>query len=153
MKKLFLLTLIVSAIFFVSCNFFNPYGKKITISDKVEVYIKGDSVTEEAGKKLGTYLDTTWKDLTNKRSFQLTKENGTYNVHMVIDEKKFKEDPSLELSFMALRLLIAVNVFPESKINLVLTDNSFKPYKTFSEGTTADETKEKINTSDSTETK
>jgi len=153
MKKLFLLTLIASTLLFVSCNFFNPYGKKITISDKVEVYIKGDSVTEEAGKKLGTYLDTTWKDLTNKRSFQLTKENGVYSVHMVVDESKIKEDPSLELSFMALRLLLAVNVFPESKVNLVLTNDSFKPYKTYSEDTTSDETKEKINTTDSTATK
>ncbi|MBX2931603.1 MAG: hypothetical protein KF781_06650 [Chitinophagaceae bacterium] len=142
MKKNFFLFIIALAVVVVSCNLFGSYGKKITISDKVEVYIKGDSVSEEVAKKLGTYLDTTWKDLTNKRSFQLTKENGVYNVHMVVDEKTFKEDASLEVSFMALRLLIAMNVFPDSKVNLVLTDNTFKPYKTYSEdaATEAEET-------------
>jgi hypothetical protein len=138
MKKIVNLLVITTVLFVTACNFFNSYGKKITISDKVEVYIKGDSVTEEAGKKLGTYLDTTWKELDNKRSFQLTKENGVYLVHMVIDEKALKDDPTLDVSFMALRLLIAMNVFPEAKVNLVLTDNQFKPFKTYKEETSTE---------------
>lgn len=118
--------------FISACNFFgSSYGKRIEISDKVEVYIKGDSTTEEDGKKLGTYLDTTWKDLTNKRSFQLIKDKGEYNVSMVVDETKLKEDSTLEESFKLLRLLIAMSVFPENKVNLILTNDTFKPYKTY----------------------
>lgn len=138
MKKIVNLLVITTVLFVTACNFFNSYGKKITISDKVEVYIKGDSVTEEAGKKLGTYLDTTWKDLDNKRSFQLTKEQGVYLVHMVVDEKALKDDPSLDISFRALRLLITINVFPFKKVNLVLTNNTFKPFKTYSDEEASD---------------
>ena len=43
MKKIF--SFIAIAIFFISCSIFSPYGKKVTINDKLEIYIKGDSTT------------------------------------------------------------------------------------------------------------
>lgn len=134
-----------------SCNFLTAsYGKKIKISDKVEVYIKGDSTTEEDGRKLGVFLDTTWKDLTNKRSIQLIKEHGVYNVGMVVDESKLKADSTLNGSFVMLRFLINISVFPESKVNLVLTDDEFKPYKTFKDETIEGLTNPTESTTDST---
>lgn len=141
MKKsiyiIFIFTIFISA-----CNFFSSgYGKRIEISDKVEVYIKGDSTTEQDAKKLGTYLDTTWKDITHKRSFQLIKEKGEYNIGMVVDEALLKKDSTLEVSFKALRLLIAMSVFPDNKVNLILTNDSFKPYKTYKEEAEDSETK------------
>ncbi|MBX7263391.1 MAG: hypothetical protein K1X46_04965 [Chitinophagaceae bacterium] len=50
---------------------------------------------------------------------------------MVVDETKLKEDSTLEESFKLLRLLIAMSVFPENKVNLILTNDTFKPYKTY----------------------
>lgn len=124
-----------------ACNFFGSgYGKRIEISDKLEVFIKGDSTTEQDAKKLGTYLDTTWKDITHKRSFQLIKEKGEYNIGMVVDETLLKKDSTLDDSFKALRLLIAMSVFPENKVNLILTNDTFKPYKTYKEEPEATET-------------
>jgi PBP1b-binding outer membrane lipoprotein LpoB len=129
MKKIF--SAIAVIIILASCSFLNPYGKKVKINDSLEVYIKGDSTTEEDAKKLGNYLAETWKDLTNKKSFQLIKENGGYTVKMVVDEEKVKNDSTLDLSFTALKMLIETQVFNGSKVKLVLTNNKFKDIKTF----------------------
>lgn len=129
MKKIF--SFIAIAIFFISCSIFSPYGKKVTINDKLEIYIKGDSTTEADAKKLGTYLAETWKETTNQKSFQLKKEQNEYQVRMVVDEEKIKTDSTLDVSFMALRMLIEEQVFKGSKVKLILTNNKFKDLKTF----------------------
>lgn len=118
-------------VLFAACSIFSPYGKKVTINNSLEIYIKGDSTTETDARKLGDYLTKTWKDITNKKSFQLIKENGGYTVKMVVDTEKLKADSTLDISFMALRMLIADEVFKGSKVKLVLTDNKFKDVKTF----------------------
>ena len=114
-----------------ACSLLAPYGKKVTINKSLEIYIKGDSTTETDARKLGDYLAKTWKDITNKKSFQLIKEKGAYTVKMVVDTEKLKADSTLDVSFMALRMLIADEVFKGSKVKLVLTDNKFKDVKTF----------------------
>jgi hypothetical protein len=119
--------LLVIAILFASCN---EYGQKIKTSDYTEVYIKGDSITEADAKKFGTYMDTTYKDLKNKRSFQLSKDSGQYVVRMVVDEEKVK-DSSIDVSFMALQILFETQVFPGNRVKLILTDNRFKDIKVF----------------------
>lgn len=138
---------------FSSCFLLNPYGKKVTINDTIEVYIKGDSTTEEDAKKMGNYFAETWKELTNKKSFQLIKENGGYTVKMVVDEKKVKEDPSLDLSFWALKTLIETEVFKGSKVKLVITNNKFKDIKTFDDATETSPTPATTNNADTTTTK
>lgn len=122
---------VMVAVVFAACNIFSPFGKKVTINESLEIYIKGDSTTETDAKKLGDYLAKTWKDITNKKSFQLIKENGGYTVKMVVGTEKLKADSTLDVSFMALRMLIADEVFKGSKVKLVLTDNKFKDIKTF----------------------
>jgi hypothetical protein len=124
-------TLAMMVVLFAACSIFSPYGKKVTINNSLEIYIKGDSTTETDARKLGDYLTKTWKDITNKKSFQLIKENGGYTVKMVVDTEKLKADSTLDISFMALRMLIADEVFKGSKVKLVLTDNKFKDVKTF----------------------
>jgi hypothetical protein len=131
LKKIF--TSCCVAVVVMSCSFFSPFGKKVTINNSLEIYIKGDKTTEADAKKLGNYLAETWKDITNKKSFQLIKENNSYIVKMVVDEAKVKADSSLDVSFMALRMLIADEVFKGSKVKLVLTNNEFKDIKTFDE--------------------
>lgn len=143
-----------AAIALLACNLLSPYGKKVTINNTLEIYIKGDSTTEADAKKLGNYLAETWKDLDNKKSFQLIKENGTYVVKMVVDEEKVKSDATLDVSFMALRMLIAEEVFKGSAVKLVLTNNKFKDIKTYEDKAADAATKAELETRvDSTATK
>ena len=128
MKPKTTMLLLVIAILFASCN---EYGQKIKISDSTEVYIKGDSVTEADAKKFGTYLDTTYKDSKNKRSFQITKDSGQYVIRMVVDEEKVKKDSSMDVSFMALQILFETQVFTGNRVKLILTDDQFKDIKIF----------------------
>lgn len=120
--------LLVIATLFASCN---DYGQKVKISDYTEVYIKGDSVTEADAKKFGNYLDTTYKESNNKRSFQLTKDSGQYVIRMVVDEEKVRKDSTMDVSFMALQILFETQVFTGNRVKLILTDNQFNDIKVF----------------------
>ena len=87
----------------VACN---SYGKKVKINDTLEVYLKGDSVTESDAKKLGNYISGLTKDSKNEKSFQLSKDSGSYVVKMVVDGDKVKTDSTLDASFIAFKALI-----------------------------------------------
>lgn len=128
MKATITILLLAISILFAACN---DYGKKIKINDNMEVYIKGDGVTEADANKFGKYLDTTYKESNNKKSFQITKDSGQYVIRMVVDEEKVKKDSSLDVSFMALQFLFESQVFTGNKVKLVLTDDHFKDIKTF----------------------
>lgn len=126
--KIYLASLLMlSAVLFASCD--AGYGKKVKISDHTEIFIKNDA-TEEEAKKLGNYIDSTWKKQTNDKSFQLSKDSGNYTVRMVVDEEKVKNDTTLDVSFQAIQFLIEDQVFKGSKVTLILTDNKFKDLKT-----------------------
>jgi hypothetical protein len=116
-------------ILFAACN--NNYGKKVNINDNIDVYIKGDKVTESDARKLGDFVATTYKEHTNKKSFQITKDSGQYVIRMVIDEEKVKKDSSINVSFMALQYLFELQVFPGNKVKLILTNDQFKDVKIF----------------------
>jgi len=128
MKANITIVLLFFTILLASCN---EYGEKIEINDTMEVYIKGDSVTEADARKFGNYLDTTYKDAKNKKSFQITKDSGQYVIRMVVDEEKIKTDSSLDVSFMALQFLFESQVFTGNRVKLILTDNRFKDIKVF----------------------
>jgi len=117
-----------SAVLFASCDI-NGYGKKVKVSDNTEIFIKNDA-TEAEAKKLGNYFDSTWKEQTNKKSFQLSKDSGNYTVRMVVDEDKVKNDTTLDVSFQAIQFLIEEQVFKGSKVTLILTDNKFNDIRT-----------------------
>ncbi len=128
--KLYLISLyLFSSIIFTSCDI-DGYGKKITISERIEVFIKNDA-TEADAKKMGNFFDSTWKELTNKKSFQLSKDSGNYTVRMVVDADKVKKDSSLDVSFWAIKFLIEEEVFKGSAVKLILTDDKFTDIKTF----------------------
>jgi len=116
------------SILFSSCDI-DGYGKKITVSDRTEVFIIKDA-TEAEAKKMGNYFDSTWKEQTQKKSFQLAKDSGNYTVRMVVDTEKVK-DSSLDESFQAVQFLLADQVFKGSNVKLILTDDKFKDFKTF----------------------
>ena len=127
--KFYLINLLLfCAILFSSCDI-GGYGKKIKISDRTEIFIKQDA-TEAEAKKLGNFIDSTWEEQTNDKSFQLTKAGGNYTVRMVVDENKIKNDTTLDISFQAIQFLIEEEVFKGSKVSLILTDNKFRDIKT-----------------------
>ena len=128
MKKIFLLLAFFATIALTGCN---NYGKKVKINDKLEVYVKGDSATETDAKKLGDYFVRSVKEIPNKISFQLLKENGTYVVKMVIDQAKVKANPELESSFAVFRNELETFVYPGSPVKFVVTDDHFKDIKSY----------------------
>ena len=116
------------SILFSSCDI-DGFGKKITVSDRTEVFIMEDA-TEAEAKKMGNYFDSTWKEQTQKKSFQLAKDSGNYTVRMVVDTEKVK-DSTLDESFQAVQFLLADQVFKGSDVKLILTNDKFKDFKTF----------------------
>ena len=127
MRKI-LLPLLLLTIAIAACS---PYGKKVKISDRTEVFLKGDNVTEAEARKLGNYVDSTWKNASNEKSFQLSKDKDEYIVKMVVDDKKVAADSSLNEAFVAMQFLLEEEVFKGSKMKLVITDNTFKDLKAF----------------------
>ena len=128
MKLNLTILLVLSSLLFASCDI-GGYGKKVKVSDQTEIFIKNDA-TEDDAKKLGTFFDTTWKEQTNKKSFQLSKDSGNYTVRMVVNEDKIKADTTLNISFQAIQFLIEQQVFKGNKVTLILTDNKFKDIMT-----------------------
>lgn len=97
----------------------------------MEVYLKGDSVTESQAKKLGSYLTNLWKESKNEKSLQLSKDSGMYVVKMVVDEDKFKKDTTADVGFIALKMLLEAAVFDNKPVKFVLTDNTFNDIKSY----------------------
>jgi hypothetical protein len=128
MRKLSIILASVFTLVLASCN---DYGKKVTIDDSMEVYMKGDSVNENQAKKIGNYLVKLWSDSKQKKSLQLSKDSGMYVVKMVVDEAKLKQDSTVDMSFMALKTLLEAEVFNNKQIKFVLTDNTFKEIKAY----------------------
>jgi len=122
MKK-FILPLLFVLLAFSSCT---DYGKSVKINKHLEVYIKGENVTEAEAKKLGNYLNNLSKDSNNDKSIQLSKDSNQYVVRMVVDENVIKKDTTVNQSFGALQFLLETEVFVGSKVKLILTDNTFK---------------------------
>jgi len=120
--------LLVFLLFFFSCT--SPYGKRVEINNEIEIFIK-NGATEEEARKLGTYIDTSWKSSNNKKSFQLSKDSGFYTVRMVVDENKVKADSTLDVSFRAIQFLIELQVFKGNTVKLILTDDKFNDIKIY----------------------
>lgn len=127
MRKL-VFVLAAAMLLLVSCD---DYGKKVKINDSLEVYLKGDSVTENDAKKLGKYIADLSGDAKNDKSLQLSKDSGKYVVRMVVDEGKMKGDTTIDVSFMALKTLIETEVFNGQSIKFTITDNRFNDIKSY----------------------
>lgn len=121
-----LILFLLAAITLTSCT---NYGKKVKNSN-IEVYYN-DGITEEQAQKTADYiykLDTDPETKDNKKSFQLNKDGDTINCKMVVNEEKFKDIPVS--SFEAIGGLISDNVFDGKPVNMVLSNNKFKPLQT-----------------------
>lgn len=117
---------LLAIVIFSSCT---SYGKKVK-SSNIEVYYK-DGITEEKAQQTADYiysLDTNPETKENKKSFQLSDEGDTINCKMVVNKDKF-EDVPME-SFQQIGFLISSKVFNGKPVNLILSNNKFKPIKT-----------------------
>ena len=133
--------LLIAVLAITACNLLSPYGKKVKINDKSEVYIKGAGVTEADAQKLGNYLlKIKFFDDSSHKSVQLLKDS-TYVVKFVVDADALKQNPAAEVSFMAIQMLITDSVFNGKKVRVVLADNNLKDIKTVGAATDTSATK------------
>jgi hypothetical protein len=128
MRKFFFAFTAVIAFVLVSCN---DYGKKVKINDNLEIYVKGNGVTENDARKLGNYLAELSGDSKNQKSLQLSKDSGQYEVRMVVDQEKMKTDSVTDVNFTALKTLMETQVFNNQPVRLTLTDDHFKDLKSY----------------------
>ena len=103
------------------------FGKKVS-NGNIEVYIK-DSFSEDQGTDMAGFLNKSMQPA-NIISFQVGKnENGNYVVSMVANREKADALP--ESNFMALASEISENTLNGAPLIFQLTDDLFKPFKTF----------------------
>src|SRR5689334_16809799 len=128
MKKI--IWFVLAAVLVSSCS---NHGKKVKIEGtKGEVFYKGDGVTERDAEKLGKYLkQEDYFDNSTDKSVQLMKRKDKgYEVHFVVDEKKIKETPGIEDRFLDFGVLISKNVFNDEPVDIFLSDEHLKDFKT-----------------------
>ena len=125
MKKAMYFLFICMVFLFTSCN---RFGKKIKISDRTDIYIRDNSVTEAEARLLGNFIDNIYQSEYARR-FQIAKDSGIYNIRMIVDKGEFERNPALDQTYMALRSLIQTKVFPSSKVKLMLSNDEFQEYK------------------------
>ena len=126
MRKIFFILLPI-VVLLTSCD---DYGKKVSIG-KNEVYYKGDDVKEAEAQKLGDYLKKAeWFNDSATRSVQLTKQNGAYLVHLVVDKDKVDmNDKAVMNQYWLLQDQIADGAFNGAKTKIVLSDTKLKDFQ------------------------
>jgi hypothetical protein len=131
MKKALYFLFSCTLFLFASCN---RFGKKIKISDRTDIYMRDNSVTEAEARLFGNYIDGIYQSEYARR-FQIGKDSGVYNIRMIVDKAEIERNPALDQSYMALRFLIQTKVFPSSKVKLMLSNDEFQEYKTIKDTT------------------
>lgn len=106
-----------------------PNGKKYTVNDKHHVYYKGDGVTEDDAKKVGTYCTNIGLFGETDMDVQIAAEkNSAYTkVRFIVD--KSKVTPEVETGFLNIGNDMATKVFPDRTLHIILTDDHFDDIK------------------------
>ncbi len=121
MKKFsFLIPVLALSFLLVSCN---NYGEKAT-KEHIETYYKDGITKEEAQKTADLMYSLDVNNAKTKKSFQLTKENGTVHFRMVVDESRINQ--ANDLNFLAISNMVSESVFAGVPVDMDLTDNKFK---------------------------
>lgn len=106
------------------------HGKKVK-SDHIEVFYK-DAVTETQAQKAADMLNRLDNPEGDKnavrKSFQLSGTGDTITCKMVVNEEKANEVP--DRSFLIIGNKISDSAFNGKPVNMVLTDDKFKPIRT-----------------------
>lgn len=121
MKKRLLFTLLLPAAMVISsCE---NYGKKLSVGES-EVFYKGEGVTEKDAEKVGDFLLEN-KLITKKErsSAQVTKNDGAYLVHLIMDSKKM--GPATKLNMWKLQSDLSAEAFGGADARFAFTDDKF----------------------------
>lgn len=113
-----------------SCS---DYGRKVTFEDNHgEIYYKGDSITEADAKAVGKFLtDAGYFQKDDKtRSVQITKNNGRIQARFVVDKKAVDTIADIDKSFEIIGASMSKDVFNNSPVDVIYTDEYFKDIKT-----------------------
>jgi len=105
-------------------------GKKVKTGN-IEVYYK-NGATEEQAKKISSLFNDAVQSSNSgsksRKSFQVTKPSDTVLLKMVVDKSKL--DQVGDETFYAISGLVSDSVFHGGPVNIMLTDNRFKPIRT-----------------------
>ena len=107
-----------------------PNGKKYTLNDKHHVYYKGDGVTEDDAKKVGTYLTGIGLfGADNEMDVQIKAEKNSNDINIRFIVDKDKVTPQIENSFLSIGNDMADKIYPDKTLHLILTDTHFDDIK------------------------
>lgn len=118
--------LLLASLIIASCT--GSYGKEYKLSEKHNVYYKGEGVDEALAKKLADYLKAQeyFQDSITS-TVQLAKEKDTFNINFVVDETKLT--PGYENNFLLFGGFISESVFNKAPVTIQLTNNKLEPFK------------------------
>jgi hypothetical protein len=124
--------IILSLLVAVSLAACTNYGKKIKVEGtNGEVYYKGDGVTENDAKKTGEFLKQAGYFSSGKgASIQISKEGEEYTISFVYNKNVYDSLKEADGLFKILAVKASKEVFDGKKVNVALTNNHFKSYKT-----------------------
>ncbi len=124
--KAILITLVACCMLTACSN----HGKKIK-NNNIEVYYK-DGVSKDQAQLTADMLYRLDNPQENKdavrKSFQLSVKGDTVICKMVVDEEKANEVP--DESFLIIGNKISDSAFNGKPVNMILTNNKFKPVRT-----------------------
>lgn len=120
-----LLAVLIVAITLTSCQ---DYGKEYKLSEKHNVYYKGEGVDESHAKKLAEYLKENkyFQDTINS-TVQIVKVKDTFNLNFVVDATKITEN--YEANFLLFGAFISEGVFNKAPVTIQLTNDKLEPFK------------------------
>ena len=135
MKSIFLFPRLIIAV--LICSALNSctedYGKKVTFTGhKGEVFYKGDGVTEADAKATGKFLEDNEYFLKDdkERSVQISKKDSRIQFRMVVDDKGLAGLEDADNRFALLGAMMSSDVFHNTPVDVIYTDNKFKDKKT-----------------------
>lgn len=108
----------------------NPNGKKYTVNDKHHVYYKGEGVTEDDAKKVGSYLTNIGLfSANNEMDVQINAEKNSNDVKIKFIVDKSKVTPQVESGFLNIGNDMADKIYPGKNLHIILTDDEFDDIK------------------------
>lgn len=115
-----------------SCHLVSPYGKRIEINSKSEIYYQEPGVKEADVRTLGEFLlRNQYFDNSQARSVQVLKPADTFVVRFVVDSVKVAENSQYEIAFMAMKLLLRDSVFHGQPTRVELANSKLEPFRKF----------------------
>lgn len=134
-KASYLIPAIVCTIFAAAVMFMIIYSSNIPDQKMMfkgsEIYYT-QNVQKSDVEKLGAYLsEQGFLKEGSKVSVKIDKKSSTYEFSLIIDKSKLG-DKNLEESVKELSKYLSEDVFNNSKVDIILCDDTFKPLKTIS---------------------